>query len=35
MDTGHEGFNRHLFGADFLDVQNHLTAEFRSTGLCT
>jgi polyisoprenoid-binding protein YceI len=33
LDTGLDSFNRHLFGAGFLDVENHPTAEFRSTGL--
>ncbi|HVW40074.1 MAG TPA: YceI family protein [Amycolatopsis sp.] len=33
LDTGLESFNRHLFGAEFLDVENHPTADFRSTGL--
>lgn len=33
LDTGLESFNRHLHGAEFLDVDNHPAAEFRSTGL--
>ncbi|MFD2415454.1 YceI family protein [Amycolatopsis pigmentata] len=33
LDTGLETFNRHLAGPDFLDLQNHPTAEFSSTGL--
>lgn len=31
VDTGHEGFNGHIQGADFLDTANHPTATFKST----
>ncbi|GAA3523242.1 YceI family protein [Amycolatopsis ultiminotia] len=33
LDTGLESFNRHLAGAEFLDLDNHPTAEFRSSAL--
>ena len=33
LDTGLEAFNRHLASGDYLDFENHPTAEFRSTGL--
>lgn len=31
VDTGHDGFNEHIAGADFLDTARFPTATFRST----
>ncbi|GLZ36418.1 YceI family protein [Actinokineospora sp. NBRC 105648] len=33
LDTGLAVFNKHLFGSDFFDVENHPTATLVSTGL--